>query len=396
MGEIMKKRLVLMSIILLYATSLYAASGDLLVYGKLGAGTATPAYPLDAFSIESDPASFAYTAYIHQRYACTAARAADYVSTLQIERGRFAVPEGVTTSGRQTGLTVFTSITDPEFYGTISDLRGIYAKVGIASAASSGARTVTNAYGVFIENPVSAGVVTNNWGLYQATAGAKNYLAGKVGIGTTNLGTGGASALLFANGTRPENLTGVAGLYATTGTRGTVLTAFDSNGNDTPISPHAIDAPDWMYDPEDGIPLMVKEAQRYLGYVRYTNQTRQARLASMTDAEKSALTPKQRTCVFKESFADHNARLGLTGDKALVQLDWDTEQQAIKDARDAERLAALNAQTSQQAAKTMAVAKGGSAGGEGFAQETPVQVPEEYIIQPMPAQLRAAMDASRR
>jgi hypothetical protein len=60
----------------------------------------------------------------------------------------------------------------------------MWSRVGIYAAASSGPRTINNAYGLYIENLNSAGTVNNNYGVYQGTATAKNYFGGSVGIGT--------------------------------------------------------------------------------------------------------------------------------------------------------------------------------------------------------------------
>ena len=66
-------------------------------------------------------------------------------------------------------------------YNNVESMYGVYADV-----TSSGTRAnesgVTNAYGVYITNPISTGAVTNNYGLYQATAGAQNYFAGPVTV----------------------------------------------------------------------------------------------------------------------------------------------------------------------------------------------------------------------
>jgi hypothetical protein len=107
----------------------------------------------------------------------------------------------------------------------------------------------------------------------------------------------------------------------------------DEGGTETQISPHSRQAPNDLYDDEDGIPdLVVEEIQHYAGKVRYTNKTRQARLSSMTDAEKTALSDTKRRCIYVESFAQHNNRC----DCNLVQLDWDTEQNRLQARYDAE------------------------------------------------------------
>ena len=99
---------------------------------------------------------------------------------------------------------------------------------------------------------------------------------------------------------------------------------YDEEGTDSRITPHAGDAPDSFYDLEDGLPIVVKEMQYFLGYVRYTNQTRAARLAGMTDEEKKALPPEKRVCFFKETFEEHEAKLQkirhifITGGEQIV------------------------------------------------------------------------------
>ena len=434
----MKKMFALLLVILWNSTLLYAADGDLIVNGNLGAGTTTPAEKLDvngnakvagSLGIQGTAVDSRYGMYSNKSFMDPSTVMGTYlllyptwtVNNTAIARGLESIVmpiinSGHTNSGSVAGVRGIAvrnwGSANSDDNGTLQSIMGLCSLYGNNSSNPSAtpitnfaygilvmpyaaAGTILNMYDIYLGATSAGGTVTNRWGIYQANS-ANNHFGGNVGIGTTNMGTGGTGALVFGNGAKPGNLAGVAGLYAKTDSGNTHLWVFDSDSPDTQLSPHAQDAPDWMYDPEDEIPIMIKEIQRYLGYVRYTNQTRQARLASMTDAEKSALSREQRTCVFKESFADHNARLGLSGDKALVQLDWDTEQQAIKNARDAERLTALKSQAAQQTAKTMAVAKGASAGADSIEAEAPVQIPEEYIIQPMPARLRAAMDASTR
>ena len=439
-GEIMKKMLVLMWIVMLNATFGYAASGDLWVGGNLGVGTTSPGEKLDVsgnakiqnnLAILGSSADSRYGIYAYKAFADPALAKGlcfllypTWTSSDQVAKyfiGIDSVPSPIITTAQNNPGYVYgvrstvlrnANALDSDDNGGLSELAGMYVAYGHYSTNSTAAPGTSTAYGlrinpyykkgtidsmydIYLGASITGGTVTNRWGIYQANS-ANNRFGGNVGIGTTNMGTGGAGALLFGGGTKPSNLSGVAGFYASSASGVTELFAFDSTGDATKISPHAIDAPDWMYDADDGVPMIVKEIQQFVGYVRYTNLTRQARLASMTDAEKSAFPRQRRTCVFKESFADHNARLALTGKDALVQLDWDTEQQAVKEARDAERLSALKAQAAQQAAKTMAAARGATAGGEGIEPEAPVQVPEEYVIQPMPTRLRAAMDAARR
>jgi hypothetical protein len=47
--------------------------------------------------------------------------------------------------------------------------------------------TITNLYGLRLPSATYTGTITNNWGISQETTTAKNYFAGKVGIGTTTI-----------------------------------------------------------------------------------------------------------------------------------------------------------------------------------------------------------------
>lgn len=267
--------------------------------------------------------------------------------------------------------------------------------------------TITTAYGVYSRVYASnSAAITNAYGIYVGAAGNSTPLgtnryalvthptAGNVGIGTTVMPTGGSAAIALGNSsTAPTNVNDCAGIYAMDSGGTTNLYAFDEDRNDVPLTPHAKDAPDSLYDIEDGLPMIVKEVQHFLGYVRYTNQTRQARLAGMTDAEKSRIPAPQRTCVYTESFADHNARLGLTGSKALTKLDWEAEQRAIKAKRDSEIVAARRAKADLQA--SIATAKDDDARNDLIQQDADTKVPAEYTMKTPPARLRAALEAAR-
>lgn len=257
--------------------------------------------------------------------------------------------------------------------------------------------SIGDAYGEKI-NFASSGFTGTKWGVY-VTNEHKNYFSHGVGIGTTDFGTGSAAALVFGNGSKPTSLTNAAGLYAKNVGGTTELYSFDEAGNETQQTSHAMDAPDFLYDPEDGLPMIIREVQYYLGYVRYTNLTRQARLSGMTDDEKKMLTPQQRTCVFRESFADYMARTG----EVLNQLDWDTEQVNIKARKDVERQAMINKQTKVTAAlnaKKVELANAKSAETKAELERTiteyqkilsELEIPAEYQMKPIPSHLRTAL-----
>lgn len=93
----------------------------------------------------------------------------------------------------------------------------------------------------------------------------------------------------------------------------------DEAGNETQISAHSSTAPDWLY--ESGAPSPVEavsyEANYYQGVVTYRHRA----------------TGR----VFRETFAEHNGRLGLTGAAALVRWDWDAVQAGHVAKREEER-----------------------------------------------------------
>jgi hypothetical protein len=57
---------------------------------------------------------------------------------------------------------------------------------------------LTSCYGVYIKTASGTGIIANNWGLYQETAAARNYFAGRTLIGTKT--DDGVSALQVAGG----------------------------------------------------------------------------------------------------------------------------------------------------------------------------------------------------
>ena len=86
------------------------------------------------------------------------------------------------------------------------------------------------------------------------------------------------------------------------------LHAVDGSGNVTQLSAHTATAPAWMYpdgQPSGAAPI-APEWNLYTGIVTYRN--------------------RHTGAVYQETFAEHNTRLELTGDRALVVLDWDTVQ----------------------------------------------------------------------
>lgn len=392
------KKIIFLVMFTLTASLLHAGSGDLVVDGNLGLGDSFPSSRLDMKDTLTDTSSS--SAIMYGIYNATAEGA--YSSKVLNILSRPLVNTGVTNSSYAIGIDVGNYIQDATGQtGTINEVTGgrfmpgIYAgpatvnnAYGVRIAIQAREGTVNNAYALYLGQN-TGGTISKSWGIYQAASAQNNFLAGKVGIGVTDLGEGGSRALLFGKGSKPSALSEAAGLYAKDVNGTTNLYAFDEGGDETLLSPHAGDAPEWIYDPEDGVPMIVKEVQHFVGYVRYTNMTRQARLAGLTDAEKSALSREQRTCVFRESFEEHNARLSKTGEEVLVKRDWDAEQAKIADARAAQIAAAEANQRAMQARRSSE--KGAQE--EGIEDLEPVAIPEPYVPKPLPLRLRAAIDA---
>lgn len=116
------------------------------------------------------------------------------------------IDAGVIDTGRRVGVTGDAYNASALFAGTLAYQIGLRGRAGFAGAAGAGARTVqqaiggyfeirneaagttiTDAYGVFVNNSdTSGGTITNRYDLYASSANAKSYFAGTVGIGTNN------------------------------------------------------------------------------------------------------------------------------------------------------------------------------------------------------------------
>lgn len=256
----------------------------------------------------------------------------------------------------------------------------------------TGSSSTTTNYGLHITG--NGGAASKNYGIYNAST-APNYLAGNVGIGTSSL-SGGSSALVFGPGAKPSTGAGLYGAYDANNK--TIVKVFDESGNDHQISAHAQDAPEWLYDIEDGMPMIVKETQYFLGYVRYTNQTRAARLSGLTDKEKSSLAPRERVCVFTETFAEHESRTG----EQFTLLIWEEQETAIKKQKDFERQIisqtrtalskAISAKDSELSTVQDDEKKTTQAELDNLKQQmNELAIPQEYQMKSIPPRLAAAL-----
>ena len=148
------------------------------------------------------------------------------------------------------------------------------------------------------------------------------------------------------------------------------MCVMDSAGNITAISPHADDAPEWLYDWDiDRMsPKIVREINHYAGIIRYTNHTRQARLLErLLNRWPAPIDALSRKVIHEETFEEYNVRTGHT----LEKKDWDTDQLRMKSEIDAE-IAAWEAMDEEDKALE--------------------DRPEEYTVRPKPEWLIHAED----
>jgi len=180
------------------------------------------------------------------------------------------------------------------------------------------------------------------WNSLDTSLPAMVIRGGQVGIGTTAgslpnemLEIGGGAILMNAIST-PSLSSGGAKLYARDNSGTTEMFVLDDAANETQISAHAMDAPQWLYDADDPFPRVVRDINHFLGVVRYTNESRLAKLQEIVLAGGSlgGLTADQKKIVHQETFEQHNTRVGP--ENPLVRQDWQVlqdNQQATYDAR---------------------------------------------------------------
>ncbi len=133
----------------------------------------------------------------------------------------------------------------------------------------------------------------------------------------------------------PASVDQCAFLYVLENAGSAELFVKDEAGNETQISPHACDAPEWLADDDSyGPDRIVRECQYYTGIIRWTNESRRARLFErLLAGEDLSHTPAQsRQIVYKETFDAFKVRTGI----ALKKLDWDATQMEQVKAREEE------------------------------------------------------------
>ncbi len=153
--------------------------------GNVGIGTNAPVNQLTVLNDGSD----AITMAVGGPYpAVSGVSGTNYYKQLEIKEPVYKIPTGYTENGYRIGLAVQGYVSTSDFAGTLKDQYGAWIRTGSNSNNPTG--TITNSYGVYIDNLSSPNVtITKSYGLYQSSSGAMNYFAGNVGIGTNAPGT---------------------------------------------------------------------------------------------------------------------------------------------------------------------------------------------------------------
>lgn len=158
------------------AYSVVGAGAHKFIGASVGIGTETPSAPLDVAQTYTDATGA--NAEIDLNVSVTAS-GSYFNRGLYVLASDYGVADGVTNSGYAVGAAVNANIQSEDFAGTLAAQYGLWVKSGISGAAGAGARTVTAAYGVYIEGFESAGTVTTHYGVYQ-TGASRNYFGGSI------------------------------------------------------------------------------------------------------------------------------------------------------------------------------------------------------------------------
>jgi len=137
-----------------------------------------------------------YNQYYFQNFGGSATFQNNNIDTaiFGLNRIDFSAAGGTITMTQATGVRAMSAAAFQNQYngtnsGTITHLAGLQI-LGLYRSAGSGTLSVTNAYGLIINNIDDYGpgfTYTNRWGIYQQGTSDVNYLAGSTGIGTNTI-----------------------------------------------------------------------------------------------------------------------------------------------------------------------------------------------------------------
>ena len=172
--------------------ALTAGGAQGLLVGADGVGIG--AGPSAGYELELAGTNKTVTARIRNLSSLLETNATQYRIALTVDATNQPIATGVTSAGYVHGLNVDGFLETAAFQGTLTTLRGARIRSGI----NQGTGTVTNCYALQLSNLNTTGTITNNWALYQDTAAARNYFAGRTLFGTTT--DDGVSSVQVAGG----------------------------------------------------------------------------------------------------------------------------------------------------------------------------------------------------
>jgi len=162
--------------------------------------------------------------------------------------------------------------------------------------------------------------------------GRISIVGGNINFGDAEFGTSTTNVMGFTNGTAPTNSpANMVQLWAEDVTASSELRVRDEGGTVTTLSPHAKDAPDWLYDRGRGLDEMHRSANHYKGEITFINETRKNNLIQLLFEGKPMPVGDAAKFQITEPFAEYNLR---TGENLQIE-NWDANQQLIKKQADA-------------------------------------------------------------
>jgi hypothetical protein len=211
---------------------------------------------------------------------------------------------------------------------------------------------------------------------------AGNFVLGAV---TVSAPSGGGQCIVLGQSSDPTGIGSNTSLIYSKDIAGTCEThTMDEAGNITQLSPHAMDGPAWLYDSDDPLPRVLREENVYLGYRRWTNESRRARLFErmLAGEDLSVLTTEQRKVTYEEWYEPTE--------------DWDANQLRHHQRRIDEIAAHAARLQEYQQALSLWQALPLKQRAQTDRPQHPGDAPVAYQNKAMPAYLRQRLEARRR